>query len=135
MSASRYDDRDEGRYDQLYGNHDDPELDPYEINFLPAFRKGRGGRAPFVNSHGIVIGDHMYASDDSPLEQWSTDTDPSIMAGDEWVHPYKDIGFLTADNRAIFEEGEQPLPGIFMHPDKDVGFAINDSASAQSAKE
>ncbi|EFM11998.1 conserved hypothetical protein [Paenibacillus curdlanolyticus YK9] len=135
MCAARYDDRDEERYEQLYGNHDDPALDPYEINFLPAFRKGRGSRAPFINSHGIVIGDHMYASADSPLEQWSVETDPSIMAGDEWVHPYKDIGFLTADNRAIFEEGEQLQQGIFMHPDKDVGYAADEPLQERSPKE
>ncbi|WP_188888553.1 DUF3905 domain-containing protein [Paenibacillus radicis (ex Gao et al. 2016)] len=37
---------------------DDPGLDPYEIAFLPQFRKGRGEREPFVNEYGVVIGDH-----------------------------------------------------------------------------
>jgi hypothetical protein len=110
---------------------DDPELDPYEINFLPAYRSGRGPRGAFVNRHGVVIGDHMYASLASPLEQWSTETDPAIMSGDEWVHPYKDIGFLTSDNRAIFEEGHgsQAGVGMFQHPDKDVGYAADEPSS------
>jgi len=100
----------------------DPELDPFEINFRPEFRIGRGPRGPFVNEHGVVIGDHDYESPNSPLENWSKDTDPSVMSGDEWVHPYKDIGFRTAENRRLFEEGIPPQSGIFMHPDKDAGY-------------
>ncbi|MFF2885395.1 DUF3905 domain-containing protein [Paenibacillus sp. NPDC057967] len=87
---------------------DDPALDPYEIEFLPQFREGRGPEAPFLNDYGVVIGDHMYESPHSPLEQWSIDTDPAVMAGDQWVHPFKDIGFLTAENRDWFERGIEP---------------------------
>ncbi|HUC93062.1 MAG TPA: DUF3905 domain-containing protein [Paenibacillus sp.] len=104
---------------------DDPELDPYEIEFLPRFREGRGPRGAFVNPHGVVIGDHMYASPESPLEQWSTETDPEVMSGDEWVHPYKDIGFRTEENRNLFEKGIPPQAGIFMHPDKDAAYEAN----------
>lgn len=104
---------------------DRSDLDPFEINFLPEFREGRGPREPFVNSHGVVIGDHVYESPESPLEQWSRDTDPSIMAGDEWVHPFKDIGFQTEENREYFERGIPPQGGMFMHPDKDVAYEMN----------
>ncbi|MNG04801.1 hypothetical protein D3C84_879590 [compost metagenome] len=131
MSRERYEDWLDERDAEAYGHADDPELDPYEINFLPAYRKGRGPKAPFVNRYGIVIGDHMYASPESPLEQWSKDTDPSVMAGDDWVHPYKDIGFLTADNRAIFEEGADVQSGILLHPDKDVGYASDPPSSGK----
>ncbi|WP_141501925.1 DUF3905 domain-containing protein [Paenibacillus luteus] len=110
--------------EQLHG--DDPALDPYEIEFLPQFRQGRGSRAPFVNQYGVVIGDHEYESPDSPLSQWSEDTDPAIMAGDEWVHPFKDVGFLTADNRDIFEMGQLPEGGIFTHPDKNAAYGLDD---------
>lgn len=96
---------------------DDPNLDPFELEFLPRFRSGRGPREPFVNQHGVLIGDHSYASPESPLEQWSADTDPAIMAGDEWVHPYKDIGFLTGENRAYFEQGTEIPPGPLAHPE------------------
>jgi hypothetical protein len=99
-----------------------PDLDPFEINFLPQFEQGRGPHDPFVNEHGVVIGDHDYESANSPLEQWTAETDPEVMAGDEWVHPYKDIGFQTAENRDLFEKGIQPQSGIFMHPDKDVAY-------------
>ncbi|WP_286893133.1 DUF3905 domain-containing protein [Thermobacillus sp.] len=115
----------------------DPELDPFEIEFLPEFREGRGPRGPFVNEYGVVIGDHDYASPNSPLENWSTDTDPSVMSGDQWVHPFKDIGFRTAENRRLFEEGIPPQSGIFMHPDKDVAYKAHrtDSPHEGSADE
>lgn len=103
---------------------DDHTLDPYEIEFLPQFREGRGPEKPFVNKYGVIIGDHMYDSPDSPLNQWSKDTDPAIMSGDEWVHPFKDIGFHTTENRNWFERGIPPNGGIFMHKDRDVSYGI-----------
>lgn len=95
---------------------DDSELDPFEIEFRPEFSGNRGPQEPFVNEHGVVIGDHEYASRQSPLEQWSRDTDPSVMAGEQWVHPYKDIGFRTRENRDLFERGIVPNAGLFTHP-------------------
>ncbi|MEF3306700.1 DUF3905 domain-containing protein [Paenibacillus sp. GYB003] len=103
---------------------DDESLDPFEINFLPQFLEGRGPRKPFVNEFGVTIGDHIYESPDSPLSQWSKDTDPMVMTGDRWVHPFKDVGFHTAENRDYFENGIAPSAqgGRFMHPDKDVAY-------------
>lgn len=112
---------------------DDPALDPYEINFRPEFREGRGPEEPFVNEYGIVIGDHMYDSPDSPLNQWSTDTDPAIMSGDQWVHPFKDIGFHTAENRALFEQGILPRGGIFMHPVNDAAYKKDQEPSTDAS--
>jgi len=97
------------------GGHDDSELDPFEIEFRPEFRADRGPREPFVNASGVVIGDHDYESENSPLEQWSEATDPAVMAGEQWVHPYKDIGFLEGKNRDWFERGI-PFSRPFMHP-------------------
>ncbi|UKS26469.1 DUF3905 domain-containing protein [Paenibacillus sp. HWE-109] len=111
------------------------ELDPFEINFLPQFEQGRGPHEAFVNEHGVVIGDHEYESDNSPLEQWTAQTDPEVMAGDEWVHPYKDIGFQTAENRDYFEKGIAPQGGIFTHPDKDVSFDPGESTTKQKEDE
>lgn len=79
-------------------------------------------REPFVNSQGVVIGDSFYDSDNSPLNHWSEETDPAIMSGDEWVHPTNDIGWNTAENRALVEKGEDPKDGRFMHPTKDVSY-------------
>jgi hypothetical protein len=111
-----------GTYDNL--NHKD-ELDPYEINFLPQFRQGRGPQGPFINQYGVVIGDHEYVSEQSPLEQWTENTDPAVMAGEQWVHPYKDIGFQTTENREYFEQGIAPKSGIFMHPDKNAAYGYS----------
>ena len=113
---------------------DAPELDPFEINFLPQFEEGRGPRKPFVNQYGVVIGDHDYESPHSPLEQWSEDTDPSVMSGDEWVHPFKDIGFHTAENRAYFEGGIPPQAGIFMHPSQDVAYSYKNSGEPKKER-
>jgi hypothetical protein len=113
---------------------DDPALDPYEIDFLPEFREGRGPHAPFVNSQGVVIGDHDYESPNSPLEQWSEETDPAVMAGDEWVHPFKDVGFHSKENRDYFERGIAPQSGIFMHPDKDVAYEVESGQAEDGEK-
>lgn len=108
-------------------NKDDPKLDPYEIEFLPQFRRNRGPEAPFVNKHGVTIGDYHYESPQSPLEQWSEDTDPAVMAGEEWIHPFKDIGFHTSGNRDYFEKGIPPQSGIFMHPEQNAGYEYSTS--------
>ncbi len=121
--AAEEDDEDEIDEEEVKIEMDvDAELDPFEINFLPQFLVDRGPRKPFINSHGVVIGDHEYESEQSPLQQWSLDTDPAEMSGDEWVHPFKDIGFHTAENKDYFEKGIVPQGGIYMHPDKDVAY-------------
>lgn len=79
-------------------------------------------KKPFVNRHGVVIGDSFYDSANSPLNRWSKDIDPAIMAGDEWVHPTNDIGWNTAENQELLEEGYVPQSGRFMHPTKDVSY-------------
>lgn len=59
---------------------------------------------PFINKYDVVIGDSNYSSPHSPLENWSDEVDPAIMAGDEWIHPTNDIGWNTSGNRALLEE-------------------------------
>lgn len=114
---------------------DRSDLDPFEIEFLPQFEHGRGPRDAFVNEHGVLIGDHEYGSENSPLEQWTEETDPRVMAGDEWVHPFKDIGFQTAENRDYFEKGILPQSGIYTHPDKDVSFVPGETTTKQKDDE
>src|SRR5436305_6140619 len=96
------------------------ETVPHQIS-APSF-KGTGMKMepPFVNKHGVTIGDSLYASENSPLENWSKDTDPEIMAGDEWVHPTNDIGWNTTENRELLESKKKPQASPFMHPTKDV---------------
>ncbi|HZG15040.1 MAG TPA: DUF3905 domain-containing protein [Candidatus Bathyarchaeia archaeon] len=74
---------------------------------------------PFVNEFGVVIGDSFYDSAESPLNQWSTETAPEVMAGDRWVHPTNDIGWNTPENRDLLQD--IPPKGVpFMHPTIDV---------------
>nr|WP_246120337.1 DUF3905 domain-containing protein [Cohnella terricola] len=99
-------------------------MDPFEIEFRSELRADRGPREPFVNAYGVVIGDHDYESENSPLEQWSNETDPAAMAGEQWVHPYKDIGFLESKNRDWFERGI-PFSRPFMHPTHSTSASID----------
>lgn len=123
----------DGKIRRLVGTMEESKLDPYEIDFLPQFTHGRGPRQPFVNEYGVVIGDHEYDSPQSPLNNWSDETDPAIMAGEQWVHPYKDIGFHTAENRAYFEKGMPPQGTLFTHPVHDVTHGM-DKGRAAGAK-
>lgn len=93
---------------------------PHQIN-APCF-KGTGIKMedPFVNSFGVIIGDSFYSSKNSPLENWSKDTDPAVMAGEEWVHPTNDIGWNTEENNELLENLRAPQGYPFMHPTKDV---------------
>ncbi|ASV66156.1 DUF3905 domain-containing protein [Cytobacillus sp. FSL W7-1323] len=94
---------------------------PHQIS-SPDFRKSHKKlQPPFVNEFGVTIGDSNYVSEQSPLENWSDDVDPAVMAGDKWVHPTNDIGFNTPENRALIEEKELP-DAPFSHPTKDAGY-------------
>ncbi|MGX6442162.1 DUF3905 domain-containing protein [Neobacillus sp. K501] len=96
------------------------ETMPHQIN-APSFEDtGIKMEEPFVNEHGVVIGDSLYSSPNSPLENWTEDTDPAIMSGDEWVHPTNDIGWNTPENRELLESKKKPKGYPFMHPTKDV---------------
>lgn len=107
--------------DQKIENVSLDETLPHQIN-APSF-KGTGIKMepPFINKYGVKIGDSMYASKNSPLENWTKDTDPSIMSGDDWVHPTNDIGWNSTENRELLENKRSPQSFPFMHPTKDVG--------------
>lgn len=93
---------------------------PHQIN-APSFKDTSIEiQAPFKNEHGVIIGDSYYASPNSPLEKWSSDTDPAIMSGEQWVHPTNDIGWNTPENRELLEQKRRPNAVPFMHPTKDV---------------
>lgn len=89
---------------------------PHQIS-APSF-KGTSidMQPPFVNEYGVTIGDSYYTSKESPLENWSKDTDPAIMAGSEWVHPTNDIGWNTEANKELLEEKKLKQTAQFMHP-------------------
>jgi hypothetical protein len=79
-------------------------------------------KEPFVNEYGVVIGDNFYDSPNSPLNNWSTEVDPAIMAGDQWVHPTNDIGCSSSENVDLIEEGIPPMGVPFTHPTHDVSY-------------
>ncbi|MDF2039448.1 DUF3905 domain-containing protein [Cytobacillus oceanisediminis] len=93
---------------------------PHQIE-APSFKDtGMKLQPPFKNSFGVTIGDSYYSSDSSPLENWSDETDPAVMAGEEWIHPTNDIGWNTSENKELLESKKPPQGYPFMHPTKDV---------------
>jgi hypothetical protein len=94
---------------------------PHQIN-APSFKDtGIEMQPTFVNSFGITIGDSCYTSKESPLENWSKETDPAIMAGSQWVHPTNDIGWNTDENQELLNK-QRPTQAVpFMHPTKNAG--------------
>ena len=92
---------------------------PHISNF-PSFKNsGKKMEKPFINEHGVVIGDSKYNSKESPLNNWSEGVDPSIMAGEEWIHPTNDIGCATEENSQLLEEMKREPSKQFMHPQKE----------------
>jgi Protein of unknown function (DUF3905) len=95
---------------------------PHQIH-APSF-KGTGiqMKPPFVNQYGVIIGDSKYNSPHSPLNQWSDEVDPSVMSGEEWVHPTNDIGWNTPENSELLEAKKRPQSVPFMHPSIDTSY-------------
>lgn len=95
---------------------------PHQID-APDFKNSHlSPKKPFTNEHGVVIGDSHYNSSASPLNHWSIDTDPAVMAGDEWVHPTNDIGWNTSENRELVEDQTLTHNARFMHGTKDTSY-------------
>lgn len=95
---------------------------PHQMN-SPSFKgTGKKMQQPFVNQYDVVIGDSKYDSANSPLNNWSDEVDPAIMAGDEWIHPTNDIGWITEENQELLKKEVDNKNDAFMHPQ----FGIND---------
>lgn len=111
-------------------NQNQPKMDefpslPHQIH-APSFRHtGRKIQKPFVNSYGVVIGDSYYNSTQSPLNHWSEEIDPEVMAGPEWVHPTNDIGWNTNENRQLLEQNTLNEPENFSHPYIDTSYSTD----------
>ncbi|MED1565282.1 DUF3905 domain-containing protein [Bacillus paramycoides] len=95
---------------------------PHQMNF-PSFKGTRKQmQQPFVNQYDVVIGDSKYNSENSPLTNWSDEVDPAIMAGEEWIHPTNDIGWISEENQELLKNEVDNKNDTFMHPQ----FGIND---------
>lgn len=76
---------------------------PHQMNF-PSFKgTGKPMQQPFINQYDVVIGDSKYNSTNSPLNNWSDEVDPAIMAGEEWIHPTNDIGWISEENQELLK--------------------------------
>ena len=101
------------------------ETQPHQIH-APSFKDtGIKMQEPFINEHGVVIGDSNYDSSNSPLNNWSDEVDPAEMAGDEWIHPTNDIGWNASENRELLEKKKKPEGVPFTHPTKDVSYGTD----------
>lgn len=95
---------------------------PHQMNF-PSFKgTGKQMQQPFVNQYDVVIGDSKYNSENSPLTNGSDEVDPAIMAGEEWIHPTNDIGWISEENQELLKNEVDNKNDAFMHPQ----FGIND---------
>ncbi|WP_142344744.1 DUF3905 domain-containing protein [Bacillus cereus] len=95
---------------------------PHQMNF-PSFKgTGKQMQQPFINQYDVVIGDSKYNSTNSPLNNWSDEVDPAIMAGEEWIHPTNDIGWISEENQELLKNEVDNKNDAFMHPQ----FGIND---------
>jgi hypothetical protein len=57
----------------------------------------------------------------TPLDHWSTDIDPAIMSGDQWVDNDRDPGAERRESQALLS-GDADLLAPFMHPVHDVTY-------------
>ncbi|EJR03109.1 MULTISPECIES: DUF3905 domain-containing protein [Bacillus] len=95
---------------------------PHQMNF-PSFKgTGKQMQQPFINQYDVVIGDSKYDSTNSPLNNWSDEIDPAVMAGEEWIHPTNDIGWISEENQELLKNEVDNKNDAFMHPQ----FGIND---------
>jgi hypothetical protein len=95
---------------------------PHQMNF-PSFKgTGKQMQQPFINQYDVVIGDSKYDSTNSPLNNWSDEVDPATMAGEEWIHPTNDIGWISEENQELLKNEVDNKNDAFMHPQ----FGIND---------
>ncbi|UOF92135.1 DUF3905 domain-containing protein [Fodinisporobacter ferrooxydans] len=65
----------------------------------------------------------------TPLDYWSTDIDPAILSGDQWVDDQRDPGFQRRENQALADGDTSMLMAPFMHPVHDVTYGIEERES------
>ena len=62
----------------------------------------------------------------TPLENWSRDTDPFIMSGGRWVDNEHDLGTTRRENLEILNGNRNPVSAPFMHPTHDTSMRNGD---------
>lgn len=61
---------------------------------------------------------------ETPLDHWSKDIDPVLMAGDEWVADTRDPGA----ERIAEQQGGTRVGAPFMHPTHDTNYGLDHDA-------
>lgn len=88
-----------------------------------------------------TIGEDVPVWRETPLDHWSSDIDPVVMAGDEWVEPIQSelmSNDSLADPGAKWWEGyqEDREPGApFLHPTHDVTYGFTDDTRDKGLNE
>ncbi|MFD2169438.1 DUF3905 domain-containing protein [Tumebacillus lipolyticus] len=62
----------------------------------------------------------------TPLDNWSRDVDPFIMAGDQYVDNDHDLGTTRRENVEIMNGEINPVMAPFMHPTHDASMRNGD---------
>ncbi|MCF8564969.1 DUF3905 domain-containing protein [Alicyclobacillus tolerans] len=70
---------------------------------------------------------------ETPLDHWSTDIDPTIMAGDEWVDNSADSD--PGSRRIAQEQGGTRVYERFMHPTIDTNYGLDDDVFTSEGEE
>jgi hypothetical protein len=60
------------------------------------------------------------------LDNWSTEVDPSIMSGDQYVDNDHDLGTTRRENLELMNGTASPVMAPFMHPTHDVSMNNGD---------
>lgn len=62
----------------------------------------------------------------TPLDNWSKDTDPFIMSGDKYVDNDHDLGTTRRENIELLNGQRNPVMAPFMHPTHDASMRNGD---------
>jgi hypothetical protein len=62
----------------------------------------------------------------TPLDNWSKDTDPSILSGDQYVDNDHDLGTTRRENLERLAGQRNPVAAPFMHPTHDTSMNNGD---------
>jgi len=68
---------------------------------------------------------------ETPLDHWSEDIDPALMAGDEWAAGKRDPGTV----RIREQQAGTKMGAPFMHPTHDTGYDLDDDVWTSEGEE
>lgn len=106
------------------------QSNPKNINRQAVIRRVFKGKHIVAKESTTVSASTIPAWRETPLDHWSRDIDPAIMAGDEWT------GKGTAEDpgaqRINSLQGLTRMRETFMHPTHDSNYELEDDAFGDS---